>query len=219
MGKKPKGFHTPFADLKAKVVLPAPPKAQPKPASPVEPKPASDEDLFADEMLGVAPLPPDPRGRLGALPPSERPRPSRRATDEAEAYALLADLVDGTGQFDIADTGEYVEGLAEGIDRRLLRQLKRGDYAIQAHLDLHGLTAEEARPEVERFVDGARAAGKRCVLVIHGRGHGSKDGIPVLKERMKVWLQRGRLSKAVLAFCTARPADGGAGAVYLLLRK
>jgi DNA-nicking Smr family endonuclease len=57
------------------------------------------------------------------------------------------------------------------------------------------------------------------VLIIHGRGRRSKDQIPVLKERLKVWLSRGRVGRGVLAFCTARPADGGAGALYVLLRK
>lgn len=219
MSKKKKGFNSPFADLDKKVVIP-PPAAKKPAAPPARDKPAPDDDsLFADEMHGVAPLAPDPRGRLGAPPPASTPRPSRRAQDDAEAYAQLADLVEGAGAFDIADTDEYFEGIAPGIDRRLLRQLKHGDYALQGHLDLHGLTAEEARGEVERFIDKARNEGKRCVLIIHGRGHHSKEGIAVLRDRLKVWLTRGRIAKSVLAFATARPADGGAGAVYVLLRK
>jgi DNA-nicking Smr family endonuclease len=147
-------------------------------------------------------------------------RPARaRAGDDAEAYAQLADLVDGAGPFDIADTDEYIEGLAPGIDKRLLRKLRKGDYALQGHLDLHGHTSDEARAEVERFIAAALAAGKRCVLIVHGRGLNSKEGIPVLKERLKVWLTRGRIARSVLAFATARPADGGAGAVYVLLRR
>ncbi len=218
MTKKPKGFHTPFEKLKS-VKIPEPPKPVPPPPPPPreEKRPVNDAEMFADEMSGVARLAEDPRGRLGAPPPAERAE-SRRARDDAEAYAQLADLVDGAGAFDIADTDEYIEGLAPGIDRRLVRKLKRGEYAVQAHVDLHGLTADEARVELERFLDGARAAGKRCVLVVHGRGLHSKDAIPVLKERLKVWLTRGRLARAVLAFTTARPADGGAGAVYVLRR-
>jgi DNA-nicking Smr family endonuclease len=224
VGKKPKGFaNNPFVDLDKKVELPRPepkkPTAATRPAPPPTPSPPSEDQLFADEMQGVAPLEPDPRGRLGAPPPSPRPRLSRREADEAEAYAQLADLVDGEGTFDIADTDEYIEGLAPGIDRRLLRQLKHGDYAVQAHLDLHGMTRDEARGEVERFIDRARNDGKRCVLLIHGRGHHSKEQIPVLKERLKVWLTRGRIGRAVLAFATAQPADGGAGAVCVLLRR
>ncbi|HEX9103014.1 MAG TPA: Smr/MutS family protein [Polyangia bacterium] len=203
--------------------LPAPPKpAPPSPrlaAPPPPPVAAREEDVFAEEMRGVAQLPPDPRGRVlgGAAPPPSAPR--RRLDDESEAYAALADLVDGTGLFDISATDEYIEGIGPGIDKRLLRKLRAGDYALQAHLDLHGHTSDEARVEVEKFLTTARADGRRCVLIIHGRGHGSKEGIPVLKERLKVWLTRGRIGRGVLAFCTARPADGGAGAVYVLLRK
>jgi len=182
----------------------------------------AEEQVFADEMRGVAPLDPDPRGRvLGGAAPSSTvgaARP-RRVDDESEAYAALADLVEGHGAFDISATDEYIEGLGPGIDKRLLKKLRAGDYAVQAHLDLHGLTSEEARVEVEKFLIAARKDGRRTVLIIHGRGHGSKEGIPVLKERLKVWLTRGRIGQGVLAFCTARPTDGGAGAVYVLLRK
>jgi DNA-nicking Smr family endonuclease len=220
VGKKTKGFNTPFAGIDKKVALPEKPRSKANANANVSANVnANENDLFATEMSGVAPLVPDPRGRLGAPEPSATPRSSRRAQDDAEAYAQLADLVDGAGAFDIADTDEHMEGLAPGIDRRLLQKLKRGEYALQGHLDLHGMTAEEARGEVERFVDAARNAGKRCILVIHGRGHHSKEGVAVLKERLKVWLSRGRIAKSVLAFATARPADGGAGAVYILLRK
>jgi DNA-nicking Smr family endonuclease len=215
---KPKQFHhSPFQSLKGvELPRPAPPKPVPAP-KPAAPAPVADERLFEEEMAGVAPLAADPRGRLGA-PPPQTPR-RVRVSDEAEAYAQLADLVEGVGSFDIADSDEYVEGIAPGIDKRLLRKLRKGDYAVQSHLDLHGMTSEEARGEVERFVESALLAGKRCLLIIHGRGLNSKDNIPVLKERLKVWLTRGRIARRVLAFATARPADGGAGAVYVLLRR
>jgi DNA-nicking Smr family endonuclease len=224
VGKKAKGFHTPFEKLSALSrelsarAKPAPPAAPPPPPAPAPPV-LGDDEVFAEEMRGVAQLPPDPRGRVlgGAAPPAAAPR--RRVDDEAEAYAELADLVEGAGTFDITATDEYIEGLGPGIDKRLLRKLRAGDYAVQAHLDLHGLTSEEARPEIERFLIAARGDGGRCVLIIHGRGHNSKEGIPVLKERLKIWLTRGRIGSGVLAFCTARPADGGAGAIYVLLRK
>jgi DNA-nicking Smr family endonuclease len=238
VAKKAKGFHTPFEKLSelkiptkeppapaaksasAAKAVPAGRSAAAAPAAPEPPPPPrSEADLFSEEMRGVAELPPDPRGRVigGAAPVASTPR--RRHDDDAEAYAELADLVDGVGPFDISATDEYIEGLGPGIDKRLLRKLRAGDYAVQAHLDLHGLVSDEARVEVERFLVGARSDGRRCVLIIHGRGHNSKEGIPVLKERLKVWLTRGRIGRGVLAFCTARPTDGGAGAVYVLLRK
>jgi DNA-nicking Smr family endonuclease len=101
----------------------------------------------------------------------------------------------------------------------VLRKLRKGEIAVQGHVDLHGLTRAEARTALERFLLAARQGGKRCVLVVHGRGLHSKDQIPVLKTSVQLWLTRGRIARWVLAFATARPHDGGAGAVYVLLRR
>ncbi len=173
--------------------------------------------LFAHAMEGVARLGDDRGNRI------EGPRPAgasrRPVSEEAEALALLSDLVTGAARFDIADTREYIEGAIVGLDPRLVRRLRRGDFAWQAHLDLHGMTAEAARAAVDRFLTEAVRAGLRCVLIVHGRGLNSKDQMPVLKERLKVWLARGRPARVVLAFTTARPCDGGAGALYVLLRR
>ena len=110
-------------------------------------------------------------------------------------------------------------GLAPGVDRRLLRRLRRGEYAVQAHLDLHGLRSDEAKVATDAFIRDSQRGGRRCVLIVHGRGLRSKDHVPVLKEKLVVWLSHGRIGKQVLAFATARPHDGGAGAVYVLLRR
>jgi DNA-nicking Smr family endonuclease len=133
--------------------------------------------------------------------------------------SALAALCEGTARFDIADTDEYIEGLAEGVDRRLLRRLRAGEMAVQAHLDLHGLTQNRAKEKLARFVGESRRRGHRCVLVVHGRGLHSKDQIPILKQAVRSWLERGQIARAVLAFASARPCDGGAGAVYVLLRR
>ncbi|RME21815.1 MAG: DNA mismatch repair protein MutS, partial [Deltaproteobacteria bacterium] len=114
---------------------------------------------------------------------------------------------------------EVVEGIAAGVDAEILPRLRRGDFSVQAHLDLHGLTRDEAREKVAQFIDTSLAMGRRCVLIIHGRGRGSKDKQPVLKQSLCRWLTRSSLRKKVLAFTTARPCDGGAGAIYVLLRK
>jgi len=142
-----------------------------------------------------------------------------RTSEDAEVLATLADLCGGVGSFDISDSDEYIEGVGPGIDRRLLRQLRNGDFALQGHVDLHGMTRDEAKQRVIKFVDESRRAGRRCVLIVHGRGLHSKDQIPVLKEAVRTWLERGPVARAVLAFATARPHDGGAGAVYVLLRR
>jgi DNA-nicking Smr family endonuclease len=176
----------------------------------------SEDDLFRREVADAVPLSAEER----AAPPPRAAPGVRQATDEeAETAAALADLVAGRAPFELFDTGEYSEGIAQGIDRRLLTRLKRGDYSVQAHADLHGLTATQARAQVAAFVAESRREGRRCVLFVHGRGLRSKDHVPVLKERLKTWLSRGSIGRQVLAFCTARPADGGAGAMYVLLRR
>lgn len=218
--QKQSGFNSPFARVgdKLKHVLDVRDKAPPPLPAPPAPPAVNEGDLFAEEMYGVAPLAPDPRGRVGS-PEITSPPPSRHAADEAEAYASLADLIEGSGPFDFTSSDEYIEGTAPGIDRRLLKRLRRGDYSVQGHLDLHGMTRDEARNAVDNFIVESRSTGKRCILVIHGRGLNSKDQIPVLKDKLRSWLARGRISRSVLAFSSARPCDGGAGAVYILLRR
>ena len=128
-----------------------------------------------------------PRPGRGRELPVEQAREAQiRQSEDAEAYAQLSDLVDGTGNFDISDTDEYIEGIAHGLDRRLLSRLRRGDFALQAHVDLHGLNREEARLRVETFLHESRTNDRRCVLIIHGRGLNSKDQIPVLKDAVRM---------------------------------
>jgi len=176
---------------------------------------ADDAAMFRWAMDGVTPMAKRHEGR--------EPEPVERTIvevdEDAEALALLAELVAGDGTIDLSDTDEYVEGLVRGVDPSLLVPLRRGEFSVQAHVDLHGLLVADARDTVERFLVESRRRGHRCVLVVHGRGLHSKDQIPVIKERLGVWLSRGRLSRIVLAFCTARPVDGGAGALYVLLRR
>lgn len=182
------------------------------------PSAKSEEEIFLAEMAGTAPLG-TPQKKSRVRSPANLEAPVRRPSEDAEVVAQLADLVAGEGPFDIADSDEYIEGLADGVDRDILRRLRSGDYAVQAHVDLHGMTREEAQGEVARFLAESRKAGRRCVLIVHGRGLHSKDQIPVLKGALRGWLERGQTSRAVLAFATAKPHDGGAGAVYVLLRR
>jgi DNA-nicking Smr family endonuclease len=218
MGKKRRhdGFHQPFAGLSLPVA-PAQPSSPPKRSSPPAARSSSSEDdLFLTEMAGTKPLV-DRGARVGG----PEPLPKKRAapSDDAEVLATLADLCDGAGSFDIADSDEYIEGRADGIDKRLLKKLRAGDYSVEAHVDLHGLSQTLAREKVASFLALSRRESRRCVLIVHGRGHHSKDQIPVLKQSLKVWLERGSIARSVLAFATARPCDGGAGAVYVLLRR
>lgn len=177
------------------------------------PKSVPDEELFLEEVAGVQPL--ERRDRVPVRAPSAAKTP---LDPDEEVRRALDDLVAGHAPLDVSDTDEWVEGAAPDLDRRTLKKLRRGELSVQAHLDLHGRSAEEAHEATVKFLLGARRAGKRVVLVVHGRGRHSEGGVPVLKSKLVRWLGRSGLSRHVLAFTSARPADGGAGAVYVLLR-
>ena len=181
--------------------------------------PTDEAAAFLDAVGDTKRLAKDPRGQLQPSLPPGHARHIPVYDEDAEALAELEMLVDGITHFDIADTDEFIEGLAEGVDRRLLGKLRRGEFAVQGHLDLHGMRRDDARQSVATFIDQSCKRGHRCVRIVHGRGLNSKDNVPVLKLLLTSWLERGRVGRAVLAFCTARPNDGGAGAVYVLLRR
>jgi DNA-nicking Smr family endonuclease len=223
VGRKETPFNNPFAALGKTLKKeleekqkPPPPPPKPKPQPKVEEK--SDEATFQDAMRGIDRLDGDRRGRAEAPPPPDA-NDLPLYDEDAEALAELVNLVDGKAKFDISDSDEFIEGAISGLDRRVLSSLRRGDFAVRAHLDLHGMTRDVARDAVEAFVLKARRENLRCVLIVHGRGLNSKDKIPVLKGALHNWLERGKIGRSVLAFCTARPHDGGAGAVYVLLRR
>lgn len=138
---------------------------------------------------------------------------------EQEAFTQLCELVAQRGPLDLTDTDEYIEGHAPGLDARIIRRLRKGHYSVQAHVDLHGHTRDEAKQELLRFVEDSYRKQHRCILVVHGRGLHSKDQIPVLKQGLRAWLSSGRISRYVLAFTSAQRHDGGLGAVYVLLRR
>ncbi len=211
--------HNPFKGLKLAQPKPsAPAPARPAPAPPPAPrKPTAEEDeaaLFL-EAVGEVERVRDPRGFVPPPPPKQ----TQLVDEEAEAFARLAELVSGEGQFELSAGDALIEGVAPGVDRRLLQNLRRGDYPVQETLDLHGMTRAEAKVAVEDFLAQSRRAGRRCVRIVHGRGLNSTDQLPVLKEQLKSWLDGGRFGRAVLAFASARPQDGGAGALYVLLRR
>ena len=120
--------------------------------------------------------------------------------------------------FRVERRGESLRGLAQGIDRRHLERLARGETEVDADLDLHGLLEAEARRAVDHAVREAYDTGFRCVLIIHGRGRHSLQG-PVLREALPGWLTTPPLGGLVMAFATALPRDGGPGATYVLLRR
>ena len=120
--------------------------------------------------------------------------------------------------FELRQRGEGAEGLARGTDPAHLKRLRRGEPEPVWEIDLHGLTAAEARQDLRAAVVEAHAEGARCGLVIHGRGRHSEHGA-VLRVGLAEWLSAPPVGALVLCFTPALPADGGAGASYVLLRR
>jgi len=185
-----------------------------------EQNPDFEERLFIEAMEGVIPIPRDNCvERIFQKRQSEIGRPEApKKKEDAETLSRLTNLVKyGTG-FNIFETPEYVEGTGYNVHPEIARRLHRGDYSIQAHVDLHRLNANDAREVLQSFLKGAVMTGKRGVLIIHGRGLSSPQE-PVLKEKVIEWLTRGPWRKWVIAYASARLCDGGAGATYVLLRR
>jgi DNA-nicking Smr family endonuclease len=186
------------------------PGAEPA-SSPAE----SDEELFMRHISGVSPLSSskehEPRlpGPLSGPPSAGDP--------DAVALELLKQLIEGGGGFVVSHTGEYIEGTGYGIHPDMAKRLHSGEFSIQAHLDLHGMLAEEADEALDDFLARSLTLGLRAVLVVHGRGRSSKNE-PVLKNRVIYRLTKGAWRKWVIAFSSARSCDGGAGATYVLFR-
>lgn len=151
--------------------------------------------------------------RVSHPPTRRRPQPFQRRRDEQRVMAsLLSDEYDPAE----VETGEELIYLRPGVQQRVWRKFRRGQYAIEAELDLHGNIVTEARERVDQFLREAQRDGKRCVRIIHGKGLSAEGKLPVLKHKVNSWL---RQKDGVLAFCSARPNDGGTGAVYVLLKR
>lgn len=151
-------------------------------------------------------------GRVLLLPPPADPVPRQRELDERAALEeALSDEMDVER---LLETDEGLSFRRRHIGQDVVRRLRRGQWAIQAQVDLHGLRRDEAREALQSFLRLSRRLGHRCVRVIHGKGLGSPGKAPVLKSRVRAWLIQ---SRAVLAFVQARAIQGGHGAVVVLL--
>ncbi|MCS6785895.1 MAG: Smr/MutS family protein [Thiobacillaceae bacterium] len=171
---------------------------------------AEDIALFRAAMADVEPL--TPHGRyLHDLPP---PPPIPRSRLKDERAAVLESLTDPVRWDESLETGDEASYVRPGLPRVILRRL-RAQWVAQAELDLHGLNRLEAKHELADFLLQCRRRGIRCVRIIHGKGRGSVNREPVLKLHVRHWLTQ---REEVLAFVQARPADGGGGAVMVLLR-
>jgi DNA-nicking Smr family endonuclease len=154
---------------------------------------------------------------VSALAPAPKtivaPVAKQRQLDEA---AVLRDAL--SDEFDastLLDTDEMLSFRRPGIGRDVTHKLRKGDWSIQGEVDLHGLRSEEARVVLAEFIRNAHRQGLRCLRVVHGKGLGSPGKTPVLKSKVHSWLVQ---KNQVMAFVQAKPAEGGAGALVVLLK-
>lgn len=173
--------------------------------------PAEDVALFREAVGDALPL--RPTGRKP--PPFKRLKPVPRQSLGDEQQVLEDSLSDHIPWMDAMETGEELNFLRPGLNRQTLRRLRGGHWVIEAQLDLHGYTSDEARLQLAEFLNQCKKRGLRCVRIIHGKGLGSKNKEPVLKIKVRNWLMQ---REEVLAFCQASPADGGGGATLVLLK-
>lgn len=178
--------------------------------------PENDRHLFRSAMKDVEPICRNAHEPIlaGHTVPDNRSDPHA----DGEALRQLEKLVRTGEGFVVSLTPEYREGVGHHVHPVVTRSLHGGRYSIQDHIDLHGLTAMEAEQVFNDFMNAAIRAGKRAVLIVHGRGL-SSPGRPVLKSKVHGWLSSGPWRKWVMAFTSARACDGGTGATYVLLRQ
>ncbi|MEN6621933.1 MAG: Smr/MutS family protein [Smithella sp.] len=216
-GKKSSFEYNPFKKLKKLIghadLTPAMPvqKAVPR-DNDTMPDPPSDKEIFLTAMEGVNPI---ERDKVVRRIEKQCGKPLSRSDNE-ELSSLLRLVKCGEG-FIVSDTPEYIEGTGYNVREEYARRLHQGDFSIQDHIDLHGMNVENAKEAFESFMKNALISGKRTVLIIHGRGLSSR-GEPILKNKVREWLNQSYWLKRVLAYASAQSYDGGAGATYVLLR-
>jgi len=175
-----------------------------------EKKARAEHSLFARAVGPAQPL--RAHGRVVHAPSPVAPQPLQRQRDE---QAVLREAI--SDQFDattLLHTDEHLSFRRPGIGADVTAKLRRGHWAVQGQIDLHGLRTDAAREALGAFLRDARRAGLRCVRVVHGKGLGSPGKAPVLKAKVHGWLVQ---KQEVLAFVQAKPLEGGAGALLVLL--
>ncbi len=171
----------------------------------------AERNLFARAAGPVKPLPQDGRIQpVRTLPP---PLPVQARLDEQRVLQeALSDEFDASTLLDVDDAMSFRR---PGVGTDVTRKLRKGEWSIQREIDLHGLRRDDAREALAAFIREAHRHGIRCVRVVHGKGLGSPGKTPVLKGKVQSWLVQ---KQEVMAFVQARAAEGGAGALVVLLR-
>lgn len=170
----------------------------------------TERELFHDAVGPVDRLDND---RVDPYRPQVVPVPRSRLADDRQ---VLEDMISDYFEPAELDTGEELYYCREGLQHAVMRKLRRGQFRVGAVLDLHGMTVEVARAALADFLHAVRRGNINCVRIIHGKGNRSRHRGPVIKHKVNHWL---RQREDVLAFCSARPMDGGTGAIYVLLRR
>ena len=171
----------------------------------------NDDAEFRRAMSGAKPL------KRSERAPHVKPKPRAKARfARADERAVLAESLEDDLDVIEQDSGGALRFQRQHVGRRTMRKLARGGYSVQDEIDLHGMTLAEAKPRLADFIDYSTTQGKLCVRVVHGKGLGSGERGPVLKNAVNRWL---RNWDSVLAFASTRQVDGGTGAVYVLLQR
>lgn len=173
----------------------------------------SDHALFLRAIGAVQPLKASARHEKAGQ--AARPAPLPRQRQQDERAALRETLSDEFDASTLLHVDEHLSYLRNGIGPDVPARLRRGQWAVQRQIDLHGLRVDQARQALAAFIAAACRSGVRCVRVVHGKGHGSPGKTSVLRAKVPGWLIQ---KHEVLAFVQARPPDGGAGALLVLLR-
>ncbi len=170
-------------------------------------EPDDDAELFRQQMQDVAPLTPDNRVRLKTPARHVRKQPAVEPAGDENRF---------TDTVIEQNVPEILAFSRSGVQQNTLKKLRQGKLPIDDRIDLHGMTAEQARSYLLQFLAECRQSQARVVVIVHGKGYRSRNNIPVIKALLNRWL---RESPEVLAFHSAKPGDGGSGALYVLLAK
>jgi DNA-nicking Smr family endonuclease len=173
-----------------------------------------DVELFREAVKDARPLTaPLPHAHVHSDKVKPKPIPKQFLRDERQA--LADSLSDHYIPAHELETGEELLYLRDGHSPDILSKLRRGHWVVQAAIDLHGLISDEARTYVSNFISDCKKRGIRCVRIVHGKGLGSRNREPVLKNKLRGWLMQ---KDEVIAYAEARKQDGGSGAVIVLLK-